>query len=203
MKINEEVYALNITSELGITKEDIFLTVLKDKNSMVLIDTGYPGLYQNIHSAFQKDNLDITNLETIILSHQDIDHIGSAKLLKEQSQNKIKILSHEQEADYISGEKTPLKLITFEKKLKYMKEPEKADKIYKGMKRGYEMCYLNVDKTLKDNEVLPICGGVTILHTPGHTHGHICLYINVKNFSNNSANILMYNYLIIFIRYFR
>ena len=34
-----------------------------------------------------------------------------------------------------------------------------------------------VDKTLIDGEELPYCGGITVIHTPGHTPGHICLYL--------------------------
>jgi glyoxylase-like metal-dependent hydrolase (beta-lactamase superfamily II) len=29
---------------------------------------------------------------------------------------------------------------------------------------------------LTDGEELPFGGGVTVIHTPGHTPGHICLY---------------------------
>ena len=34
-----------------------------------------------------------------------------------------------------------------------------------------------VDKTVDDGEVLPYCGGITVIFTPGHTPGHICLYL--------------------------
>ena len=30
---------------------------------------------------------------------------------------------------------------------------------------------------MEDGEELPFCGGITVIHTPGHTPGHICLYI--------------------------
>ena len=56
--------------------------------------------------------------------------------------------------------------------------PEGAEKIYRAMERGFEMCKVKVDETLKDGEVIPFIGGVTIIHTPGHTLGHICLYLN-------------------------
>ena len=37
---------------------------------------------------------------------------------------------------------------------------------------------VKVDETLKDGMELPYCGGINIIHTPGHTPGHICLYLN-------------------------
>jgi glyoxylase-like metal-dependent hydrolase (beta-lactamase superfamily II) len=36
---------------------------------------------------------------------------------------------------------------------------------------------IKVDQTLTDGEVLPFCGGIEIVHTPGHTPGHICLFL--------------------------
>lgn len=33
-----------------------------------------------------------------------------------------------------------------------------------------------VDKTVADGEELPYCGGIVVIHTPGHTPGHISLY---------------------------
>jgi glyoxylase-like metal-dependent hydrolase (beta-lactamase superfamily II) len=33
-----------------------------------------------------------------------------------------------------------------------------------------------VDTTLSNNQELPFCGGIIVIHTPGHTPGHLCLY---------------------------
>jgi len=46
-----------------------------------------------------------------------------------------------------------------------------------------EMLFANppkasVDTAVADGEVLPYCGGITVIFTPGHTPGHICLYLN-------------------------
>jgi len=35
----------------------------------------------------------------------------------------------------------------------------------------------SVDETRADGEEVPYCGGITVIHTPGHTPGHICLYV--------------------------
>jgi glyoxylase-like metal-dependent hydrolase (beta-lactamase superfamily II) len=33
---------------------------------------------------------------------------------------------------------------------------------------------------VEDREQLPYCGGITVIHTPGHKPGHICLYIQQR-----------------------
>ena len=42
-------------------------------------------------------------------------------------------------------------------------------KAYKGV---------TVTSTVDDGDVLPFGGGITVIHTPGHTEGHLCFYLN-------------------------
>jgi glyoxylase-like metal-dependent hydrolase (beta-lactamase superfamily II) len=34
-----------------------------------------------------------------------------------------------------------------------------------------------VDRTLRDGEELPLHGGIKVIHTPGHTPGHLSLFV--------------------------
>ncbi len=40
---------------------------------------------------------------------------------------------------------------------------------------------VRVNQQLKDQQVLDIAGGIKIIHTPGHTKGHIALLIPEEN----------------------
>jgi len=39
-----------------------------------------------------------------------------------------------------------------------------------------EQFSLRVDRVLHDGDVLPLAGGLQVVHAPGHTPGHIALY---------------------------
>ncbi len=39
---------------------------------------------------------------------------------------------------------------------------------------------VRVDMRLKDGEVLPYCGGIRVVHVPGHTTGNMVLYLEKK-----------------------
>jgi len=54
--------------------------------------------------------------------------------------------------------------------------PPEMKSVFQSQKLDYLEFTVNVDKTLEDGEELPFCGGITVIHTPGHTPGHICLY---------------------------
>ena len=47
---------------------------------------------------------------------------------------------------------------------------------YEYIRANYKKLKCTVDRTLADGGELPCCGGITVIHTPGHTPGHICLY---------------------------
>jgi len=49
--------------------------------------------------------------------------------------------------------------------------------LYERLKANYLHFGTTVDHHLQDAEELPYCGGIIIIHTPGHTPGHISLYL--------------------------
>jgi len=174
MKVENGIYMLEISANIMGRESVIYPTVIWDKDSLLLIDTGFPGQFQEISNVFEKEGIPFNKLEAIILTHQDIDHIGScASILKEIS-GEVEVLAHEEEKEYINGEKTPIKLAQLREKLDYL--PDNLKMFYEKLKIGFEASRVDVDKTLVDGQELPYCGGITVVYTPGHTPGHICLY---------------------------
>jgi glyoxylase-like metal-dependent hydrolase (beta-lactamase superfamily II) len=45
------------------------------------------------------------------------------------------------------------------------------------MKAMYANTKAGVDTLVHDGQELPFCGGIEVIHTQGHTPGHICLYL--------------------------
>ncbi|HBE78511.1 MAG TPA: MBL fold metallo-hydrolase, partial [Firmicutes bacterium] len=92
-------------------------------------------------------------------------HIGGLSGILKHSPKKIELLAHEKEKPYIEGEKLPIKM----PRMDAMSE-EQLEKM--------KIVYGNkVNRVLIDGEVLPYCGGIIVIHTPGHTPGHSCLYL--------------------------
>lgn len=174
MKINNEIYMLEIESNTTGKPTTIYPTVISNNDSLILIDTGFPGVFSQICEAVEKEGLEFSKLNTIIFTHQDIDHIGNVGEIKNKVLKKIKTFSHEEEKAYINGEKTPVKLAMLESNLEDL--PDNIKVAYKMLKAGFENNKVNIDQTLIDGQELSYCGGITVIHTPGHTPGHICLY---------------------------
>jgi glyoxylase-like metal-dependent hydrolase (beta-lactamase superfamily II) len=150
-------------------------TVIWDNDTVILVDAGYPGQASQIRAEMEKAGLSFDKLNKIILTHHDLDHIGGVLSIVKESPISVEVLAHEEERPYISGEKRPLKVEQLEAKLHLL--PEDMKVAYAQLKAGFEKCKVNVDKTLTDEEELPYNGGITVIFTPGHTLGHISLYL--------------------------
>jgi len=174
MKIKENIYILELPNINPQSKDFVYPTVIKDGSNLTLIDTGYPKQIEYIKSALEKDGLDINNIKTIILTHQDIDHIGNVKDILNLVPD-IEIISYNEEAEYINGNKTPCKVEYMERNLDKM--DEKGKKFYYLFKTFFENNKINVDKVVKNGDVISKGEDMQVIATPGHTPGHMCLYI--------------------------
>ncbi|WP_079911773.1 MBL fold metallo-hydrolase [Paenibacillus sp. 32352] len=125
-----------------------------DQEMSVLIDTGFPGQFEDLRFAMEKAGMPLDKLTAVILTHQDVDHIGSLPEILKECGNAVKVYAHELDKPYIQGEIPLIKDGHFE-------NPPKG----------------KVDETLVDGQELPFCGGIRVIHTPGHTPGHISLYL--------------------------
>ena len=175
MKIKENIYILELPNINPQSKDFVYPTVIKDGNNLTLIDTGYPGQIEYIKSELEKDGLDINNIKTIILTHHDIDHMGNVKPILNLLPD-IEVITFEDEEGYINGSKTANKVEIMEKMLDKM--DERGKQFYNMFKSFYENNKIKVSKTVKNGDVINKGESMKVIATPGHTAGHMCLYID-------------------------
>jgi glyoxylase-like metal-dependent hydrolase (beta-lactamase superfamily II) len=166
MKISEGLSVL----ELGSAERQMHPTLIFDEDDVILIDTGLPGQFENISEEIGKTGVSIDKITKIIITHHDLDHIGSLSSIVNRSKTKVEVLSHAGEKPYIEGAKMPIKMT--EERLNSMTEDEKNETIEKLKKLR-----VKIDRTIEDGQQLPYCGGIEVVYTPGHTPGHTCLYL--------------------------
>ncbi len=172
MKIAEGIEMLEISVNLMGSASKIHPTLIWDDEHVILVDTGFPGQLSPIKEAIENVGIPFNNLNMIILTHQDIDHIGNLASIKKELSNNIEVLASEEEKPYIEGVKSPIKLTQLEERLDSLPEEMKA--MYGKMKLGFQHSFAKVDRIVTDGEDLPC--GIKVIATPGHTPGHISLY---------------------------
>jgi glyoxylase-like metal-dependent hydrolase (beta-lactamase superfamily II) len=159
--------------ELNFGPMTICPTILWDKDEWVLIDTGMPGTAAVIIELAKQAGIGEVLLSTIILTHQDIDHIGGLPAFAAGNPAPV-VFAHEGDKAVING-KQPMLKATPERIAGLLQAlPELARSQFEAM--FLQPTSENVDRTMADGEELPFGGGLTVIHTPGHTPGHVSLY---------------------------
>jgi glyoxylase-like metal-dependent hydrolase (beta-lactamase superfamily II) len=134
--------------------------LVKRDDGITVVDTGLPGNAGRIIDYVQSIGCHPSDVKTIVLTHSDMDHAGSVARLKEETNAKVAI--HEADAPRLSGEKEP-------KAVKGM-----LGLLLRAMAVIMRFKRINADVLLKDSDIID---GLTVIHTPGHTDGSICLYL--------------------------
>jgi glyoxylase-like metal-dependent hydrolase (beta-lactamase superfamily II) len=165
MQLNEDVHVLELPMVRDGQTHILNLTLVVDPaQGPTLVDAGLPGQLDAIASALGEAGVGVADLKRIVLTHQDVDHVGSLPELVEASG--ARVLAHEVEAPYIVGDERP----RFDRPDFHERFPAVATLLER-------LKQVRIDEVLPDGARLDVAGGVRVVATPGHTVGHMCLYL--------------------------
>lgn len=129
-----------------------------------LIDAGMPGTAGKILSALANIGVQPLHVKRIILTHHHYDHVGALWELKRRTG--AQIIAHHRDAEYIAGKRLRRAPRQF------------SGRVIFGLMNLFgarNVPGIEVDRRVSDGDTI---GGFTVVHTPGHTPGHICLLRN-------------------------
>lgn len=137
-----------------------------------LVDTCFTCSIPMFDSYLSDAGIDIHDINRIVLTHLHPDHVEAANTLKRKTG--AKIYSHWIEASYLSHElqyNGPPDRVALEHVLKIM--GTSIDKVTEKF-GNLTVRPIVIDELLKDGDM--IGNTLQVIHTPGHTPGHISLY---------------------------
>lgn len=146
--------------------------LLQIENRNYLIDCGYEETFDELISEIESHGIGLLDLTGVIITHDDYDHLGSLNLLK-QKNKKLKIYSGKYEMESISGVTKSERLIQAESSLEFIAN-ESKDWALNFIKKLKNTNRVKVDIGLNDYDIFE--QDIVIIHTPGHTKGHISLF---------------------------
>lgn len=139
---------------------DSFLLV---EDRLTLIDAGMVGSRLMLERYLRRIGRRMDELERILCTHGHPDHIGGVQeLVRDRSD--VEVLIHP--AD-LAGVQRPLR----ESLAKGEARAERRGRIIQSLTRTPSTA-----RPIEDGTLLPLLGGLRVVHTPGHTPGSICLY---------------------------
>ncbi|MGL4483399.1 MAG: MBL fold metallo-hydrolase [Anaerovoracaceae bacterium] len=140
MKLAENIYRLDNT-------KGAYVYAVKENDGVTLIDSSLPNRAERIIKNLKEVGINAKDIKQILLTHYDIDHVGSAKELQKISGCKI----------YISHEDYP-----------HLVQEKKG--------HGIKLFGHGLIKKARPENILPLIdnkiGNFEAIKTPGHTDGH-------------------------------
>lgn len=165
MKLTDTVQVLSVPRDAEDSADQFNLTLILDEtNGHTLVDSGFPGQAEEIGALLAEAGIDTGDLARIIITHQDLDHTGSAAELVRD--NGARVLAHPEDEPYIDGSRRP-----FKPSPEILEQRPHMREIFERLEP------VSVDEYLEDGGQLEFGGGVRVIFTPGHTPGHTSLYL--------------------------
>jgi len=159
---------------VAVRGRDVNWTILRDGASFTLVDAGYPGYHTDVRASIREAGLELSGLEAIVVTHAHIDHIGGVPALLAGAA--VPVYVGAPELPMAVGERTesagPLDVA---KRLWKPRVVPWSLRITAAGGAGHVAVPDAIG--VPDGTVLDIPGRPTVVLTPGHTSGHICLHV--------------------------
>ncbi|WP_458206306.1 MBL fold metallo-hydrolase [Haladaptatus sp. NG-SE-30] len=152
MKLDQHVYSFPLTFDRGDHQTTIHPAGVETETGLILLDAGFPGQIDGLASALADDGFEFEDVETLLLTHQDGDHVGGASELV--SRTDATVMAHPRDAPAIEGDEDPIK------------------------SSGDRYPPVPVDVQVVEGVVFRTeAGPMWVVETPGHTPGHVSLIL--------------------------
>jgi glyoxylase-like metal-dependent hydrolase (beta-lactamase superfamily II) len=126
------------------------------EDRLTLIDAGLPGSKRPLQRYLRRIGRSIDELDRVLCTHGHPDHAGSARELAAAG---AEILIH------------PDDLARLDVSLREVIRQRSHSTLW-----NYLTPHPGEARPLEDGDTLPVLGGLTVIHTPGHTPGSVCLW---------------------------
>jgi len=166
---------LEVKVEINGSITTIWPSIIADDHEMVLFDCGHKGAFHFVKEAIAQAGYDIAKLTRVVITHCDQDHVGSLAQCKREFPE-IKVMSSVIEEPFINRTATPPKLAKLLEEYDSL-EGEVKEKAKARIALLESIEAVEVDQCVNHDDYLDICGGMVIVETPGHSPGHIAIYL--------------------------
>jgi glyoxylase-like metal-dependent hydrolase (beta-lactamase superfamily II) len=133
--------------------------LVDDDGQVTLVDAGTKRAPKAVLAGLTHIGVGPSDVTRIVVTHAHPDHVGGLARLR--GATGAAVAAHEREAAYVREGRGPV-----------------LDRSTLGgrlMRRSRSFSPTPVEEELVDGQVLDVAGGLRVLHTPGHTPGHISL----------------------------
>ncbi len=133
--------------------------LVDDDGQVTLVDAGTKRAPKSVVAALAFIGHDPSDVTRLVVTHAHPDHVGGLAGLRGRTGATVAV--HERDAAYVREGLGPVL--------------DRATLGGRLLRRNRGATPTPVDDELVDGQLLPVAGGLRVVHTPGHTPGHVAL----------------------------
>jgi len=155
MRLAPSVYAFPVTVDRDGREATYHPAGVETDDGLALVDTTLPGHLDALEAALDDEEFRLRDIEYVVITHEDSDHAGCLAALTEETD--ATIIAPIGDSAVVEGDREP--------------------------RGGSAYPPAEVDVRVTDGtELSTDAGPLRVVETPGHTEGHVSLYLPDRDF---------------------
>ena len=135
--------------------------IVDEETGVTMIDAGLPRWRDDVIESINELEHDIRDVNQILVTHADVDHVGSLGPLAQSSG--AEVYAGQETSQYVQARKSPPHLPIFMAPFAWI-----ANRLF--------VSGTFVHNIIEDGETLPFAGGIKVIAAPGHTPDNFVYY---------------------------
>ncbi|MFB1065754.1 MBL fold metallo-hydrolase [Natrinema sp. H-ect4] len=145
--------------------------LLETADGITVVDTGFPAHWEQFDSQLETMGYGVADVDACILTHAHPDHAGFAERLHREAG--VPVWVHEADVAHARGDAE----VPLTEGLVRLWRPELARYAVEFVRSGgLSVPPLTTFRTVVDGETLDVPGSPRVVHTPGHSEGHVAYH---------------------------
>lgn len=133
----------------------------EEDGTVTIVDAGTKSARRRILRGLASVGILPEHVKQVVVTHAHSDHVGGlAKLL---DVTEARVVTHERDAIFLREGRPP------------HRDPARSGGRIRRKLVDRTFGKVEVSEEFRDGSVLPVAGGLRVVHTPGHTPGHVSL----------------------------